>query len=86
MTYPLPGHAGLTRSARGNNVAANLKLNVELAMSKIGGVPLTKARLLTWLTNTNFTAGIKNKGDPDYLLKDPVRMNILEAASCLQNN
>ena len=50
-------------------------------MSNISGVPLTMARLLTWQTTTNFTAGIKNKGDPDYLLKDPVRMNILEAAA-----
>ncbi len=81
MTYPLPGHDGITRSARGTNVAENLNLYVELAMSNISGVALTMARLLTWQTTTNFTAGIKNKGDPDYLLKDPVRMNILEAAA-----
>ena len=81
MTYPLPGHAGITRSARGTNVVENLNLYVELAMANISGLSLTKARLLTWQTTTNFTAGIKNKGDPDYLLKDPVRMNVLEAAA-----
>ncbi len=71
-----PGARGLPRlrSARGTNTVECLNKYSEAALPNTCGPALATARLSEWITDTNISAGIRNKGDTDYGLSDPARM------------
>lgn len=66
------------RSARGTNTVECLNKYSEAALPNTCGPALATARASEWITDTNISAGIRNKGDTDYGLVDLVRMYQLE--------
>ena len=78
LLTPQPlGTRGLPRlcSARGTNTVECLNKYSEAALPNTCGPALATARASEWITDTNISAGIRNKGGANYGLVDLPRMH-----------